>query len=364
MLKVRALQLALSASVVAVLVGCGSYPLAPQASSPETSLSMQVAQTGSLKVRFASAYTTQASIDDIVYISVTISGSNLTYPLNQNLKWPLSKEAVFGSLPAGKYTVKVEALDKYFDVIGSASQSDISVTAGQVTPLAMKLGLTGAGSNGSISLDVSIDTGVTPTPGPSATPTPGPTATPTPAPTATPTPGPTATPAAGVLNDNFESGFSKWVASWTKASYSTDTAASTAWNASTYAANGGTHAASAGGTDGMVLQTGTYTMTLAAGVNLAAVAAPVLRYDLANFQVQNYFKTGAFMVDVSTDGGTTWTLMHDQTASQTAWQRYEIDLTSFKSANTKVRFRFVYDYYLGSDKFIAPTLDNVYLGAQ
>ncbi|HEY9856627.1 MAG TPA: hypothetical protein V6D05_12870 [Stenomitos sp.] len=349
---------ALTVALAASLTGCGSYPLAPVADAPAAAsapLTIEASQTGSIVLRFNSGYQTASSVGDVNHISITISGGALNYPKNQIFTWPMSQDAVFDGLTAGAYKVRIDALDKFYAVIGTAEQEGVSVTTGQTTPVSLKLKLNGSASTGQggISLGVSIEDGSTPTPAPSATPTPAPTPTPTPAPTT-----------ASSFSDGFESGFGNWQASWTKSSYSSATAASSNWNASTFAANGGTHAATPGGSDGKVTETGTYALTLANSFNLSGAAQPVLRFDLAKFTAQNYFKTGKFEVDASADGGATWTQVYSQAASQLDWNRVEVDLSSYKSANAKVRFRYTYDYYLGTDKMDAPCIDNVFLGTK
>jgi|GEM_PF-1228305 hypothetical protein len=380
MTKRRNVQVAMLSTLLLALAGCGSYPLAPAPTGSQVNAPVALTlnkQTGSITLNFSQGYQTQATIADLTTLSITVSGSGLVYPINKNVNWPLSKNVTIDSLNAGAYTVKIDALNKYYDVIGSVSQDNVAVTAGQATPLSMKLSLAPNKTNqGSLNLGITIDDGTTPsptpmptstpspTPLPSATPTPAPTATPAPTPTPTVAPTPTPVPPQTAFSDDFESGFSKWTASWTKSSYSSDTYASSNWQTSTLSANGGTHCATPGGSDGKVTQTGTYTMALANSVNLSTTAHPVLRFDLSNFVSQYYFQSGKFQVDASTDGGSTWTQVYDQASSQTGWNREEVDLSAYQMANVKVRFRFVYDYYLGTQSFQAPYLDNVYLGAK
>ena len=114
----------------------------------------------------------------------------------------------------------------------------------------------------------------------------------------------------------------------------------------------------------MVTETGTYTMTLAQPVDLSSYTDPVLRFDLSNFHSQVYFQAAKFQVDASTDGGSSWTQVYDQATDQIAWNRIEVDLSAYKSSTVEVRFRYVYDYYLGTEKMSAPSIDNVYLGAK
>lgn len=372
MLQIQTFRYVLLAGLLAGLAGCGSYPLAP-GSAPQTGAQSPVTlnlkqQSGSIVIRFGDKFQTQATTGDVQYISVTISGSGLNYPLSQNLNWPLSKEAVFDGLSSGTYTVRVDALDKYYAVIGTISQANVAVQNGQSTPVSLHLSLSGGKpTQGGISLGITIDDG-TPSSSPSATPspaaTPSPVVTPPPAPISPPTPAPSAPPAASAgLTDDFEHGFSNWVTAWTKSSYTSDTSAASNWQDTTFASNGGSHGACPGGSDGNVTQTGTYAMTLANSVDLSSNAHSVLRFDLDRFTAQYYFQACKFQVDASADGGNTWAQVYDQTTSQTDWKRLEVDLSSYKSHTVKVRFRFVYDYYLGTSKMSAPCIDNVYLGS-
>ncbi len=364
MFKKHFFNVALTVGLAAYLTGCGSYPLAPVAEAPGAAsapITIDAARTGSIVLRFNSGYQTAATSGDINHISITVSGGALNYPKNQIFTWPMTKDAVFDGLAAGAYKVRIDALDKFYAVIGTAEQDAVSVQTGVTTPVALKLKLSGGGSTGqgSISLGVTIEDGTAPTPAPSATP--GPLPTPTPAPTPVPTPAPST---AASFSDDFEGGFGNWQASWTKSSYSSATAATTNWSASTFASNGGTRGATPGGTTGKVTETGTYAMALASSFNLSGASQPVLRFDLAKFTAQYYFKTGKFEVDASADGGTTWAQVYSQSGSQLDWKRVEVDLSAYKSATVKVRFRYTYDYYLGTDTMDAPSIDNVYLGTK
>lgn len=364
MFKKSLYYVALTVSLAAYLTGCGSYPLAPVAEAPGAAtapLTIDASRSGSIVLRFGSGYQTAATTSDVYHISITVSGGALNYPKNQIFTWPMTKDAVFDGLEVGTYKVRIDALDKFYAVIGTAEQSSVGVQSGQTTPVSLKLKLGGGtsttGGQGGLSLGVTIEDGVAPTPAPSATPGPLPTPTPTPVPTPAPT-------SAASFSDDFEGGFGNWQASWTKSSYNSATSASSNWNASTFASNGGTRGATPGGSDGKVTETGTYAMALASSFNLSGAAQPVLRFDLTKFTAQNYFKTGKFQVDASSDGGTTWTQVYDQTASQLDWKRIEVDLSAYKSSTVKVRFRYTYDYYLGTDKMDAPCLDNVFLGTK
>lgn len=363
MFKKSFYNVALTAGLLAYLTGCGSYPLAPVAEAPGAAsapITISAERTGAIVLRFNGGYQTAATIGDVAHISVTVSGGALNYPKNQIFVYPMTKDAVFDGLAAGAYKVRIDALDKFYAVIGSAEQEGVSVQTGVTTPVALKLKLNGGGSTGQggISLGVTIEDG-----GPAPTPSPSPTATPGPLPTPTPTPTPAPSTAAS-LTDGFENGFGNWQASWTKSSYGTATQASTNWNASTFASNGGTRGATPGGSDGKVTETGTYAIALANSFNLSGASQPVLRFDLGKFTAQYYFKAGKFEVDASSNGGTTWTQVYSQSGSQLDWKRIEVDLSAYKSSTVKVRFRYTYDYYLGTDKMDAPSIDNVYLGTK
>lgn len=362
MFKKYAIFATLTVGLAAYLTGCGSYPLAPVAEAPGAAsapITLDATRTGAIVLRFNSGYQTAATVGDVNHLSITITGGALNYPKNQIFTWPMTKDAVFDGLAAGAYKVRIDALDKFYAVIGTAEQDGVSVATGQTTPVSLKLKLNGTSSSGQggISLGVSIEDGATPTPTPSPSATPGPLPTPTPVPTPVPS-------TAASFSDDFEAGFGNWQASWTKSSYGSETAASSNWSASTFAAHGGTHGATPGGSDGKVTETGTYAMTLASSFNLSGASQPVLRFDLAKFTAQYYFKAGKFEVDASADGGTTWAQVYSQAGSQLDWNRVEVDLGAYKSATVKVRFRYTYDYYLGTDKMDAPSIDNVYLGSK
>lgn len=398
MLKQTAIKFAVFGAAIAALTGCGSYPLAPVAATGNQSMTLDMAQQGGSIVLKSAGYQTAAAASDVRYLSIhVVSYNGKQGTVSQTIGWPMSKDVAFNGLKGDTYTVRVDALDQAYGYLGGLTQEGIQVEEGKITPLAMKINLkTNQPVLGGLNLGVTIEGDDSSAPAPVATPapmptlgplpgaTPAPVATPAPMPTLGPLPGTGATPApmptlgplpgstpapvlgggaGAAFSDDFEAGLGKWVASWTKSSYSTATSATTAWSASTFAANGGSKGATPGGASGQVTETGTYTMTLAGSANLSAYNRSALRFDLSKFTAQYYFKTGKFQVDASADGGATWSQVYDQTTTQTDWKRVEVDLSSFKSSNVKVRFRYTYDYYLGTDKMNAPVIDNVYLGA-
>ncbi|HEY9897933.1 MAG TPA: hypothetical protein V6D00_02015 [Pantanalinema sp.] len=361
MFKKTASKFIVFGAAIAALTGCGSYPLAPVAATGSKSMTLDMAQQGGSIVLKGAGYQTAAAASDVRYLSIhVVSYNGKQGTVSQTIGWPMSKDVSFNGLKGDTYTVRVDALDQSYGYLGGLTQEGIQVEEGKVTPLAMKINLkTNQPVLGGLDLGVTIEGDETPTtpPTPAPSATPGPVATPTPAPSATPA------PVTAAFSDDFEGGLAKWQASWTKSSYSAATAATTNWTASTFAANGGSKGATPGDAAGQVTETGTYTLTLAGNANLSANTRSALRFDLSKFTAQYYFKTAKFQVDASADGGATWTQVYDQTASQTDWKRVEVDLSAYKTSTVKVRFRYTYDYYLGTDKMSAPVIDNVYLGA-
>lgn len=347
MLKMRVFQVAFLGGLLATLAGCGAYPSAPEAlgSSP---VSLDIQRGGSIVIAAAKSYRTLATSADVAHVMVTVTGTS--YTNSRSMAWPLSADIAFNGLTSGQYSVEVKALDRYFAVLGSVSQANVEVTAGKTTSLPLRLSLTEAASNeGSLQLGITIED---PAPAEASRPLPSPILSTQPAPAVT------------SFKDDFESQTQNWESTWTKSSYGTATSASSAWNRSTVSAHGGSFGATAGGSDGMVTETGTYTMTMAKVFDMSSVTAPTLRFDLANFKKMYYFQAGKFQVDASKDGGQTWTQVLDQAADQADWKGIEVDLSAFRTSTVKVRFRYVYDYYLGTQKMSAPSIDNVYLGAK
>lgn len=339
---------------VSVLVGCGAnHGVAPSRYAPDGTQVQAPDRFGAIRLVLSDeAYRTQATVADVSSLKVTITpaaGSTITKTVAKGV------DAMIDSIPVGKSSVTIDALDASGNKIGSATQGNIDIVGGQVTTVKLTIKLNPtvvAPTNGSLGLQIVIQDGdvvtVTPTPGPTTAPTP------TPTPTVAPTPGPTT----GSLTDGFESGFGGWGAKFTKAAYSSGgTTPASNWSASTFSSKTGTYAACAGNQTGKVMDPGIYLMTLSGGVNTGAITAPKLEFDFSNFTKQYYFKSSTLKAEASTDGGATWTQVWEAAADQAAWAHVSADLPH--GGQVKIRFNFAYDYYLGTDAMAAPVLDNV-----
>ena len=179
-----------------------------------------------------------------------------------------------------------------------------------------------------------------------------------------PSPSPSATPSPAVhsLQEDFSGTLERWSTNWTPSSYKSETVAATGWSHVAAAGNPG-GAACAGGAAGAVIQTGTYDLTLKTGLDLSKATAPRLRFDLDRFVPRDYFESSKFIVEVSGDGGSTWASILEQTTAIASWKSFDLSLGGKAGSDTRVRFRFVYDYYLGTDSHVAPVLDNVSISA-
>lgn len=340
----------LPASIIGVLlsavVGCG-YQTAPSRygvpfGPEEPIFQRQTSRTGAVEVLISSdGYQTQATAAEVKNIKLTVVPASAG-PISKTVA--KGQSAVIDNLAAGKVDVTIDALDEANNLLGTVSKSGIDVLAGQTTTLKLSLKLNPtivSPSKGALGLDVTLVDGdviVTPTP------TPGPTATPTPP------------PSGNELVEGFESGFGKWIASFEKASYSSAGSASSNWSASTYSKTGAM-AACAGNASGQVLEPGTYRMAQKDALNTSGMANPKLDFEFARFTAKYYFKSGAFAVEASSDNGTTWSKVWNASADQAAWSHASAALP--KAALLKIRFAFTYDYYLGSDIFGAPVVDDV-----
>ncbi len=344
---------------MSMLVGCGSgFSTAPSrygiesgtVGDPLAGTPARVTGTGAVEVIVNDGFKTQATAADVASIKLTVTPAGATLMSKTVAK---GASAIIDGIPAGKASIAIDALDSSGNILGTASKADVDITAGQTTKvnLSIKLNPTVATpTKGGLAVDVTLIDGDVVT---SPTPTPAPTATPTPAPTATPAP-------AGGIGDDFEAGFGNWTAGFVPAGYSTAITASSAWKASAFFPKAGTYGANPGDATGAVKEPGTYTMTLKTAINTGAMTSPKLAFDFAKFTKQYYFKSGALKAEASSDNGATWTQIWAAQADQAGWTTVSADLPH--AGQCKVRFSFTYDYYLGTDAFGAPSLDNVAIG--
>ncbi|MBM3269312.1 MAG: hypothetical protein FJZ01_16850 [Candidatus Sericytochromatia bacterium] len=348
-----------SSTALTVLVGCGSgfstapsrYGLAAGDTGNFVGAPAKVAGTGAIEVIVNDGFKTQATAADVASLKLMVVPASGA-PVSRT--FAKGATATVDSIPAGKAGITIDALGATGALLGTASKADIDVVAGQTTKVTLSIKLNPtvvSPTTGNLGVDVTLVDGdvitiPTPTPGPTATPTP------TPAPTATPTPAP-----GGTFVDGFEAGFGNWSATFAAAGYSSVTTASTAWNTSAYFPKTGTYGANPGDGTGAVKEPGTFTMTLKNAINTSGMAAPKLDFDFAKFTKQYYFKSGALKAEASSDNGATWSQVWAADADQAGWAHASVALP--KAAACKVRFSFTYDYYLGTDAFGAPSLDNV-----
>ncbi len=353
------MKIKVAASIVslALLAGCGTRPAGQSLYPVSTDIQGQAApaqvqaaaasqQVGSIEILFSGGqYTTQATSADVASLQVTVTPSSGS-PITQTVSKGANAE--IDNIPVGTASLSVIALDSNNNNIGTATQSGISVVAGQVTPVNLSLQLdptvvAGGPQTGGVAINVNLIDGATV----SATPAPSP------SPSASPTP----SSGSNSFSDGFENGFANWNASFQRASYSSGpTTPSSDWAATTAAAKTGSYSANAGNQSGNVYDPGTYYMTYASTINTSAMANPTLTFDFENFVPQYYFKTTAFSVETSTDGQN-WTQAWQASSEQDTWAHQVVNLPV--ASQVYFRFAFQYDYYLGSDYMNAPYVDNV-----
>ncbi len=148
-----------------------------------------------------------------------------------------------------------------------------------------------------------------------------------------------ALPATYYFFDDLESGSGKWVldSPWavsTEASFSGSNALTDSPGGS-YAANGNISA------------------RFATPVNLSAAQKPMLSFwNKYAFEANNDFG----YVEVSKDGGSTWTALFYATGSQSAWKQEQIDLAEYAGFSVLLRFRTATNYATNYDGW---TIDDV-----
>ncbi len=356
----RVAAIALPLALVSVLTACGAgrYPLAPSPVSPVSPGAGQnrpVKTHGAITLKFVDNRSIQTVAPSTARI--TLSSPALATPFVQAFTWASARSVRIDSLPVGTYEVQVDILDELGASMGKASAREVGVSADRTTDVSLKVAVAPS-RGGSISLGVILEqasgsltpvaTGGIPVSTASIAPSPSPSATPS--------------PAVHSLQEDFSGTLERWSTNWTPSSYKSDTVAATGWSHVAAAGNPG-GAACAGGAAGAVIQTGTYDLTLKTGLDLSKATAPRLRFDLDRFVPRDYFESSKFIVEVSGDGGSTWASILEQTTAIASWKSFDLSLGGKAGSDTRVRFRFVYDYYLGTDSHVAPVLDNVSISA-
>ncbi|MBP7149090.1 MAG: immune inhibitor A [Acidobacteria bacterium] len=133
--------------------------------------------------------------------------------------------------------------------------------------------------------------------------------------------------------DNGEGGAATWTADYP-------------WALSTEAAHGGAWAwsDSPGGNYGDNLAG--ISLTLSTPVDLAAATRPVLSF----WHTCHFPGNDHGLVEVSTDGGSTWTALRDFTnTSVPAWRHEQVDLSAYRRAGVLLRFRITSDGWTNGD---------------
>jgi hypothetical protein len=131
--------------------------------------------------------------------------------------------------------------------------------------------------------------------------------------------------------EDFESGTDNWIISGTN------------WNLTDASSVSSTHAL----TESVGGDYPNYAHSVAetAGfMDLTTATSPVLTFWYKSSMSTAYYSDDYFYVDVSTDGGFTWTNIwtkHDH--NQSTWTHEMIDVSSYKSSQVKIRFRLITD---------------------
>lgn len=122
------------------------------------------------------------------------------------------------------------------------------------------------------------------------------------------------------------------------------------WELSTQRATDGSRSAEVDGSASNA------TLTMAQGVNLSGYAAQTLTFA---WLIESGFDTGEYLaLDISTDGGSTWTQnirrLNGNVSSEGVWHAETVDLAAYATTNVKIRFRSSV-----SDKTEDANVDNV-----
>lgn len=165
---------AFTAAVLA-LVGCGQTPSplstrpvpAPEAAvAPAAQLT--AAQTGRLEIRVAGlggGYRVQATVGEVKYMRVTLSGGPLASPLSQEVSTAALASGrgtvAFASVPHGKVDVAITALDGEGLTLGTA-KTTATVVRGETAVVAATLKLEAThvtSANGGVNFDLTLQDG-------------------------------------------------------------------------------------------------------------------------------------------------------------------------------------------------------------
>jgi len=352
MRRVAAIGICLALAAGVTACGGNRYPLAPEAigtASPGVGQTRPVKTHGTISLRFTDARGIQTV--DPGSARITLTSPALAAPFVQTFTWASARSVRIDSLPVGLYTVQVDILDTRGEAMGQATAKDVGVEAERTTDVSLKVAVAPV-RGGSMSLGVILEQA-------SASLTPVATGG---IPVATGSNSPSPAPAASALQEDFSDSMDRWTSSWSPSTYKSDTVAATGWSRVAAAGNPG-GGACAGGASGAVIQTGSYDLTLKAGLDLSKASAPRLRFDLNRFVPRDYFESSRFIVEVSGDGGSTWASILEHGTTISAWKAFDLSLAGKVGTDTRVRFRFIYDYYLGTDSHVAPVLDNVSISA-
>jgi hypothetical protein len=85
----------------------------------------------------------------------------------------------------------------------------------------------------------------------------------------------------------------------------------------------------------MKCSTGNHTLTLKIPLILAGASAPKLTY----WTKYVFDSSGQGYVEVSTNGGATWTSVQNLNGNQTGWISKEVDLSAYIGQTIRLRFR-------------------------
>jgi hypothetical protein len=155
-----------------LLAGCGQHvaqlavtaPAAPVAAAVQHEEVAIAADAGRLEVRVAglgTGYRVQATVDQVKFIRVTLSGGALTAPTSKEVVAGPAGTVAFSAVPAGTVNVKIEALDASGLRLG-LKETTSAVAKGQTAVLAATLKLDAThvvGEVGALEVDLKVENG-------------------------------------------------------------------------------------------------------------------------------------------------------------------------------------------------------------